>query len=459
MPTEPTLSDLVATTARGVEEMRSKYDAITGALGKLEGKFDDLDGLDKDTVTKASEAAGTALQGVRDLEARVKSDEWTKSISDQAEQLRDIQFTLANGRGSSKAIPDNASDYHRKCDPIFRSPKKRDSWAAMMGDDVLAAEAAKLIDLYMPHMSDENRATATKTLVGGFATDGGVFVPVERDQNMVTRIFESSPIRQLCSVMTTGTNMVEFVIDDDELSAVWGGELSTIGNTDTPNVGLLKIEVNDLYARPMLTQNIIEDASIDIVSWLNGHASRRFARAENTAHVTGNDAESPRGILSYAASTSSAYQRDAIERVRSGASGGFGDNGVGLIRLQNSLKQDYQNGAAWLAKRATFGQLAQLRDDQGQYLFRYGDALAQGFGMTVLGQPLFFADDMPSVANDALAVAYGNFQAGYQIVDRVGITVLPDMVTVFPKVRYNYRRRTGGAVVNFEAIKLLQLAA
>jgi HK97 family phage major capsid protein len=77
---------------------------------------------------------------------------------------------------------------------------------------------------------------------------------------------------------------------------------------------------------------------------------------------------------------------------------------------------------------------------------------------TLLGKPIETDDNMPDVGADAFPVAFGNFQRGYLILDRVGIRVLRDPYTSKPNVKFYTTKRVGGAVVNFEALKLLKIA-
>ena len=64
---------------------------------------------------------------------------------------------------------------------------------------------------------------------------------------------------------------------------------------------------------------------------------------------------------------------------------------------------------------------------------------------------------MPAPATDALSIAYGDFREGYMIVDRIGIRVLRDPYTNKPFVHFYTTKRTGGAVTNFDCIKILKL--
>ncbi len=468
----PSLSDLVEENAKATLEVRDKVETVEKSLKVVGDKFEALDGVDKDTVMKASAEAAEALQGIRDLQASTKADEWMTSLEEKmkasGERVADLELEVAkaaNGNqmpGTKDGKIINFSEYHKQLGKNIRQPKR--PWD--FDPSVQAAEAQKMVNLYTPHLDAEAKEAVVKTLIAGFATEGGVWVPAERSAQIIRRLFESNPMRQIASVMSTGTDMVEMVIDDGELSAVWGGELHDIQNTPTPKLGMLKIAVHELYARPLITLKMLEDASIDVVGWLTDKATDRFNRSESTSFVVGDGAEKPKGILAYpdytSAESAAGYGRGHIEQVASGANGQLGpvnERGDGLFRLQNSLKEAYQAGAVWLTRRANFFNFQTIKDADGQYLFRFGDALAQGIGQTVLGRPLFFADDMPEFATDSLSVVYGNIQMGYTIVDRMGITVLVDPFSQDPQIRYRFRKRVGGAVTNYEAFKILRLSA
>ena len=65
---------------------------------------------------------------------------------------------------------------------------------------------------------------------------------------------------------------------------------------------------------------------------------------------------------------------------------------------------------------------------------------------------------MSDVGANAFPVAFGDFQRGYLIVDRMGVRVLRDPFTNKPYVHFYTTKRVGGGVQNFEAIKLLKVA-
>ena len=73
--------------------------------------------------------------------------------------------------------------------------------------------------------------------------------------------------------------------------------------------------------------------------------------------------------------------------------------------------------------------------------------------------PVIEAEDMPDIAANALAIAFGDFNRGYLVVDRAGVTVLRDPYTAKPYVLFYTTKRVGGGVQDFDAIKVMKFAA
>lgn len=281
--------------------------------------------------------------------------------------------------------------------------------------------------------------------------DGGYTVKTAISDQVLKIIYETSPLREVATVETIGTSEIEIPIDDGEADCGWVGETDSPTETNTPQLGVQRIPVHEIYAMPKATQKLLEDSSVDIERWLATKIAEKFARTEATAFVSGNGVKKPRGFLSYAAGST----RGTIEQVNSGNA-----NLVvfdGLINLITALKEPYHGGASFLMRRATEGSLLTLKDGQGQYLWRPG--LEAGKPNVLLGYPVKQAADMPAASAGNLPVGFGNWKQGYTIVDRLGITVLRDPLTAKPFVLFYSRKRVGGDVTNYEAIKLLLVSA
>ena len=298
----------------------------------------------------------------------------------------------------------------------------------------------------------EIRAMATDT-----QQTGGFLVMPDLSSTVVSRVFETSPIRLVANVEQAGSKSREFLIDDDEAGATWSGERS-VATDDTPDVGLKEIVTHEITSTMKATATMIEDAYLDLASWMQTKGADKISRTENSAFFTGTGIKQPRGLLTYAAwASAGVYERDKIEQIASG--GATTLTADGLIDTQAALKEAYQAQAVWLMKRATFGSIIKLK---GADNFYFGPMmLAQGVPtMQLLGRRVMFCDDMQALGTGSnLVCAYGDFGRAYTILDRVGLQVLRDPFTAEPYTLFRLRRRTGGDVTSFDAVKLTKLAA
>ena len=301
---------------------------------------------------------------------------------------------------------------------------------------------------------DERQLTpeARKALSIGIDPDGGFTVTPYMSSRIIQRMWEMDPVRQLGAVESITTNSLEMMVDVDETGAGWETETKTGDETGTPDFKRKKIDVFTMYARPRSTQQLLDDSGINVESWLADKISNKFMRVEGAAFLTGDGIGKPRGMLTYTAGTGlGASGFGTIEQVPMlGAATLTAD---GLINLKYSLVEYYLNRATFLMNRLTMREALKLKDGEGDYLWKPG-LQTDPMGATLLGLQVKLAPSMPTVAANALSVICADFMSAYQIVDRLGITVQRDPYTVKPFVEFYTRKRVGGDVVNFEAIKI-----
>jgi HK97 family phage major capsid protein len=291
---------------------------------------------------------------------------------------------------------------------------------------------------------------------------GGYMVPVEMADRIITRQFDTTPMRQLATVMNISSEAVEMLRDTNEPDAQWVSELGTRADTDQGGIGRIRIPVHELYAQPRATQKLLDDAIVNVEEWLIARVADKFARRENTAFVAGDGIGQPRGFLSYTTQAVSDATRSwgVLEHVNTGVDGGFSTSSAAdiLIDLMHKLRAGYLPKASWLMPRAVADLIRKFKENTSNaYIWQPG--LQAGTPATLLGHPVVLAEDLPAVATGSLSLAFGNFEEGYTIVDRIGLRVLRDPYTAAPFVRFRCSKRVGGDVVNFEAIKLLRFAA
>lgn len=297
-----------------------------------------------------------------------------------------------------------------------------------------------------------------KALSVGSDPDGGYTVTPDMTGRIAQLVRDTSPMRQVANVVTIGTDALEGINDLNEATSGWVGETESRSETTTPKIGEYRIPVHEQYAEPRATQKLLDDALFNVEEWLSGKIADRLARMENDAFVNGNGVKKPRGFLTYAAGTPSASTFNVIEQIPTGAAGAFAGSNPGdaLINLVYALKASYRENAVFMMKRSVLAEVRKLKDTAGNYLWQ--PDFQQRQGGTLLGFNVVEAEDMPSIAANSLSIAFGDFNKGYQIVDRQGIRILRDSFTAKPYVKFYTTKRTGGDVVNLEAIKLMKFA-
>jgi len=301
--------------------------------------------------------------------------------------------------------------------------------------------------------TDERLAApeTVKALSVGIDPDGGYTVTPIMSNRVVQRLYELDPIRQLASTETISTNAIEWLVDYDQAGSGWEGETSAGGETDTPQLFKKRIPVHVEYAKPRATQTLLEDSAINVENWLSDHVARRFLRLEGAAFVSGDGVGKPRGFLTYGNYTTAGVdQWGRIEQINMGAIAAL--TADGFIDVKYSLIEQYLMRATWLMNRLTVAAAMQIKNGVGDYIWKPG--LKEDTESTLLGLPLRMSTTMPVVVANALSVAIADWQESYMVVDRLGITIQRDPYTQKPYVEFYTRKRVGGDVINFQAIKL-----
>lgn len=291
--------------------------------------------------------------------------------------------------------------------------------------------------------------------------DGGYFVPEDTNGRIAEKVFESSPMRQLATIEEARSSVLEGLADNDEASAGWVGEEGTRSETDSPQSGNWKIPVQEMYAQPKATSKILEDGKFNVEEWLINKITKRFIRLENTAFVLGDGALKPRGLLSYTTVNTSDSTRawGEMQYIASGAAGAFAASNPAdqLFDFVFSLKADYLPNASWLMARTTLATIAKFKDGNGNYLLTMGN-IKDKTAFTLLGYPVYLAEDMPAIAANSLSIAFGDFREAYEIADRLRVSVLRDPYTEKGFVKFYARKRVGGGVINSEAMKFMKFS-
>ncbi len=326
-----------------------------------------------------------------------------------------------------------------------RSPAAMQHKAAFDGY-VRKGDAGRLADL------------EAKALSVGSDPDGGYLVPPETEAAVNRALATLSPIRAIAGVRQVSGTVYKRPFATSGAAIGWVGETAARPQTATPAIDSLVFQTMELYAMPAATQALLDDSAVNIDQWLADEVRLAFAAQEGTAFVTGDGVNKPKGFLAYPTVANASWTWGNVGFVATGAAGAFpASNGSDkLIDLIYAVKSGYRANAHFVMNRTTQSVIRKMKDGQGNYLWQ--PSAAPGQPPMLMGFPVAESEDMPDIAANSLAIAFGDFQQGYLIVDRVGIRVLRDPYSAKPYVLFYTTKRVGGGIQDFNAIKALKFA-
>ena len=318
---------------------------------------------------------------------------------------------------------------------------------------ITAEQSSRLGELH-GKLSEAENAEGQKFLAVQSNPDGGYGVSPDETGRITQRVFETSAMRQIAAVQGISTDALEGVWDGDEAGGQWVGETESGTDETTPQIGQWKVPVHELKTSPKATRKLLEDSSVNVEQFLGNKVARRFSRLENTAFVVGDGDGKPRGFLTYPATSDvEAFERGKIGRIVTATNDvvAFDD----MYDLQGALKDEYEVNSVWTMNRRTRTVVRKLKDDEGRYLWEMSQQV--GEPSLLLGRPVQSFEDMPDIADGTLPIAIGDWAEAYQIVDRTGISVLVDPFTAEPFTKFITRKRVGGDVIQFDALRILEV--
>ena len=295
-----------------------------------------------------------------------------------------------------------------------------------------------------------------KALSTAVAGDGGYLVDPRTAETVKSVLRSAASIRQIANVVAVQATSFDVLIDSTEVGAGWATETASASETGTPTIERISIPLHELSALPKASQRILDDSAFDIEGWLAGRIADKFAQSEAAAFISGDGIDKPTGFLTHPKAANDIWTWGTLGYVATGAAGDFDAAGPAdaIVDLVYALGARYRANGAFVMNSKTAGAVRKIKDADGRFL--WSDGLAAGEPARLLGYPVLIAEDMPDIATDSYAIAFGDFGAGYTIAERPDLRILRDPFSAKPHVLFYATKRVGGDVSDFSAIKLLK---
>lgn len=300
------------------------------------------------------------------------------------------------------------------------------------------------------------RGEVQASLNKGAADQGGYLAPTEWDRTVGDKLVLVSPMRSLATVQSISTNGFSKLFNQKGTTSGWVGETAARPETATPTLGTLTYTTGELYANPAATQQMLDDSEIDLEAWLAGEVQQEFAYQEGVAFMSGDGVNKPKGLLTYitGGANAAAHPYGAITTVNSGAAAALTTDGI--VSLIYALPGEFTANARFIMNRATQAAIRKLKDGQGNYIWQ--PSYVAGQPATVAGFGVTEVAGMPDIAAAAKPIMFGDFRAGYLILDRVGVRVIRDNLTAKPFISFYTTKRVGGGLLNPQVLRALNVS-
>ncbi len=265
----------------------------------------------------------------------------------------------------------------------------------------------------------------------------GMFVlPYDSNKKFNEHLKENSIIRKIATNIKSKDSDLDIWVSDSDDVADWQstGDPQEIKNV-VKNFNRKKIEAHKLSIISRIDTDIIQDEKFDLEDYLIKQFSKSFAKTEDNAFINGTGINMPTGIL----------------HDTEGAEVGVTTNELtfdNVINLYFSSKPEYRTNGSWIMNDEIAKKLYTLKDNDGNYLWNHNSN-------TIMGRPVFIANDMPSTNK---VIAFGDFSY-YWIINRMPLSTraLNELFDAYQQVGYLAHEYLDAKLIRAESVKVLVL--
>lgn len=373
-----------------------------------------------------------------------------KDADDNADPAQIVTKALSEFQSSVDAkLTSAANDNQKLADRLDRlEAKSARPGVGIAANDNDAEIETKALNAYLRGGVTNMDDVEKKTLNVGTPASGGYVTAPEYSKTIIEKLVQFSPMRSVASVMTIGSAKVYLPVLDEALAGGWVAENGT-RTEDEPTFSQLDIEPFEYAVSVPVSRQLLEDSFIDLPGYLAGQIAKDFAKGEATAFLKGNGTGKPTGLLNtpanYTAVTANSDGSDILAKI---------------IEAVYALPAAYASRGSWMMNRTMQGLIRAAADNATKGTL-WSDSLANGTPATLLGRPVYDAvdmDNLPTATGTKYPIAFGDFASAYQIVDRVGLSILRDDFTGAGTgvVKFHARYRVGGKPTLTEPVILVK---
>ena len=202
----------------------------------------------------------------------------------------------------------------------------------------------------------------SKGMSVGSEADGGYLVPDATEHSILEAMRDESPLRRLASTLTISSSGYKRPFAVAGAGAGWVAETGARPETASPQLAEASFPAMELYASPAATKQLLDDAVVDVESWIVDEIRSAFSEQESDAFINGDGTVKPRGILDYPRQPAAGAGYGSIGTVATGTAGDFDADAPAdaLIDLVHSIGAKYRRNGSFVMNRATASEVIEI---------------------------------------------------------------------------------------------------
>lgn len=278
------------------------------------------------------------------------------------------------------------------------------------------------------------------------AAAGALLLPNDISADIIKNVTEFTPAMSLARVTTTNRSNYERRVRTETAGGQWLSE--EVQNVKTkPKYAIVKIPPQKWGARYGWSIEQQQDTGYDLIAELNQSFREDFSVDMGAAFISGDGVGKPTGMLGNITNFDTTQLAITTDD---------------LIRLQESLKEDYHGNASWLFTRKTRAYIRTLVLSSTNGLqYTWEPDFQRKSPTLLLGAPVTIARDGDLAgrlsgnftAGQVYAI-YGDFSQGYEVTMHTDMYMIDDPYTDASSFvrNLNIMTRVGGAPIKAEAL-------
>jgi len=417
---------------------------------------------------KAEEVVEETVEETTEAEAPAEAEEKADDLELVRKAVEEVAAENVATKAALEEAASKAAALEAELSAKAEALEELEAKAAAPSINTLETKETEMENQFKTFMQEGVDGLRAKGADLQISTDaqGGYSLPEELRQEIIRLEKEVSPLRGVVSVASASTTDVKQLVSVGDAASGWVGETDARSQTNAPELAQRSATFGEVYARPRIYQHMLEDSFFNAEAWLAGEVARQFAEVEGQAFLNGDGSNKPVGILNGLTLSSSSAANDvtgAYEVINNGVDGALGATDAAIIdnlrAVVLSVKTGYLPESKFMMNRATHNVLAQLKNGDGEYFLQRN--LTDSAAARLFGYDIIINEDMadiPATTGDACPILFGNFARAYQIVDRVGVSMLRDPYTNPGSVMFYTRKRTGSMVLDASALKVVAVS-